>query len=553
MKYKILDCTLRDGGYYTDWNFEKDLVRCFIKSLDENCVDIIELGYKSPIKGGAYRKCNDGFIKSIINFNITSKLSFMIDVKDYIKDGSVNINLLKDIIKDSKNSPFDICRIAAKYDEVKYINKLIRIISDLGYEVICNLMGGSTLTTGQINEFTENTNCDILYIADSYGSLLPSDMDSIFKKCNLNGVHTHDNLGLAFANCLSAINNGATYIDGTITGMGRGVGNVKTEQLLIFKNNKITPGLLDIIDKFNKIKEEKKWGYNPLYMLSALNNIHPLYSQDLNQSNLTNKQLIDSVNKLTDNLSYDSNKLVELKEQKVAVIIPARYKSSRFPGKPLAKINGKQMILWVAEISEKAVGKESTYIATENEDIADLVKSNGYNVILTSDVCKTGTDRVAEASFEIDADIIINIQGDEPMLDYNDILKVIEYKKNYPNYIINCMSNLNSDENIEDRKIPKLVTNEKNELLYISRSAIPGRKEGTSKIGKKQICIYAFDKKSLTDFYKRENKTILENEEDIEILRFLEMGYKVKMLELESSTYAVDYPDDIKIIEKIWK
>lgn len=553
MEYKILDCTLRDGGYYTDWNFDNILVKTLVKSLDNNGVDIIELGYKSPIKGGAYRKCNDGFIKSVIDFDINSKLAFMIDVKDYIKDDSINIALLKDIIKESNNSPFDICRIAAKYDEVEYINDLIKIISNLGYEVICNLMGGSTLSIDQINEFVENVNCDILYIADSYGSLLPSDIDHIFKSCKLNGIHTHDNLGLAFSNCLSAINNGANYIDGTITGMGRGVGNVKTEQLIIFKNNKITPDLLDVIDNFNKIREEKKWGYNPLYMLSALNNIHPLYSQDLNQSNLTNKQLIDSVNKLKDNLSYDSNKLIELKEQKVAVIIPARYKSSRFPGKPLAKINGKEMILWVAEISEKAVGKELTYIATENEDIADLVKSKGYNVILTSDSCKTGTDRVAEASFEIDADIIINIQGDEPMLDYKDILRVIEYKKKYPNHIINCMSNLNPDENIEDRKIPKVVTNEKSELLYISRSAIPGRKEGVSKFGKKQVCIYAFDKKSLTDFYKRENKTILENEEDIEILRFLEMGYKVKMLDLESSTYAVDYSDDIKIIENIWK
>lgn len=553
MEYKILDCTLRDGGYYTDWNFDETLVKNLVKSLDKNGVDIIELGYKSPIKGGAYRKCNDGFISNVIDFDIDSKLAFMIDVKDYIKGDSINIDLLKDIIKESKYSPFDICRIAAKYDEIKYINDLIDIISELGYEVICNLMGGSALSIDQINEFVEDVNCDILYIADSYGSLLPINIDHMFKNCKLNGIHTHDNLGLAFANCLSAINNGANYIDGTITGMGRGVGNVKTEQLIIFKNNKITPDLLDVIDNLNKIKEEKKWGYNPLYMLSALNNIHPLYSQDLNQSNLTNKQLIDSVNKLKDNLSYDSNKLVELKEQKVAVIIPARYKSSRFPGKPLAKIKGKEMILWVAEISEKAVGKELTYIATENEDIAELVKSKGYNVILTSDSCKTGTDRVAEASFEIDADIIINIQGDEPMLDYKDILKVIEYKKNYPNYIINCMSNLNSDENIEDRKIPKLVTNEKNELLYISRSAIPGRKEGTSKIGKKQVCIYAFDKKSLTDFYKRNIKTKLEEEEDIEILRFLEMGYKVKMLELESSTYAVDYPGDIKIIENIWK
>ncbi len=548
MGYKILDCTIRDGGYYTDWKFEDNIVKSLVRSLDSNGVDIIEIGYKSPVKGGSYRKCNDGFIKSIIDFKIDAKLAFMIDVKDYIKNNKVNVDLLKDIIKESYKSPFDICRIAAKHDEIKYINELVEIIEKLGYEVICNLMGASTLEIDQIKDITK-VNSEVLYIADSYGSLLPSDVEKIFKNVNLQGIHTHDNLGLAFANCLTAISYGATYIDGTITGMGRGVGNVRTEQLLVFRNKKITPELLDVIDHFNILKNKFKWGHNSLYMLSALNDIHPLYSQDLNQSNLNNKQLIDSVDELSGNLSFDESRLFKLKEQKVAVIIPARYKSSRFPGKPLAKIKGKEMILWVAEISEKAVGKDLTYIATENKEIANLVKENGYNVILTSDDCKTGTDRVAEASIEIDADIIINIQGDEPMLDYRDILKVIEYKKINPNSIINCMSDLNSDENIYDRKIPKVVVDENNNLLYISRSAIPGNKSDKTKRGKKQICIYAFDKKSLKDFYLRKDKTPLEFEEDIEILRFLEMGYKVKMLNVDADTYAVDYPDDIKIIE----
>jgi 3-deoxy-manno-octulosonate cytidylyltransferase (CMP-KDO synthetase) len=548
MEYKILDCTVRDGGYYTDWDFDDNIVKSLVKSLDDNGVDIIEMGYKSPVKGGPYRKCNDGFIKSIINFNINAKLAFMIDVKDYVKNDEINTDLLKDIVKKSDKSPFDVCRIAAKYDEIKYINHLIQIIEELGYEVICNLMGVSTLEIEQIRELTK-VNSNILYIADSYGSLLPNDVENIFKNVELHGIHTHDNLGLAFATCLTAINTGATYIDGTITGMGRGVGNVRTEQLLVFRNKKITPELLNVIDYFNGLKNKFKWGYNSLYMLSALNNIHPLYSQDLNQSNLNNKQLIESINELSGNLSFDENKLTKLKDQKVVVVIPARYKSSRFPGKPLAKIKGKEMILWVAEISEKAVGKEFTYIATENEEIANLVKDNGYNVILTSDNCKTGTDRVAEASVEIDADIIINIQGDEPMLNYNDILRVIECKKNNPNFIINCMSDLNSDEDINDKKIPKVVVDGDDNLLYISRSAIPGKKSEKTKKGKKQICIYAFDKECLKDFYSRKNKTPLEFEEDIEILRFLEMGYKIKMLEVNNDTYAVDYPNDIKIVE----
>ena len=84
MSYKILDCTLRDGGYYTDWKFNTKLVRQLVKALDNNNVDIIELGYKSPVIGGPYRKCNDGFINSVLNFEVKADLAIMIYVKDYI-------------------------------------------------------------------------------------------------------------------------------------------------------------------------------------------------------------------------------------------------------------------------------------------------------------------------------------------------------------------------------------------------------------------------------------------------------------------------------------
>ena len=118
--------------------------------------------------------------------------------------------------------------------------------------------------------------------------------------------------------------------------------------------------------------------------------------------------------------------LEHLKQQRAVVVIPARYKSSRFPGKPLAKINGKEMILHVAEKAEQAVGKENVYIATENSNISNIVKKSGYKVVITSDSCLTGTDRVAEASYEINADIFVNVQGDEPMIDPNDIKKAIK-------------------------------------------------------------------------------------------------------------------------------
>jgi 3-deoxy-manno-octulosonate cytidylyltransferase (CMP-KDO synthetase) len=156
---------------------------------------------------------------------------------------------------------------------------------------------------------------------------------------------------------------------------------------------------------------------------------------------------------------------------------------------------------------------------------------------------------VAEAALEIDADIIINIQGDEPMLNPNDITKVIQEKIKYPTHVINCMSYLSSGENVEDKKIPKVITSLNDELIYISRNPIPGTKTGNGTNPKKQVCIYGFSRDELTKFANMGQKTPLEFEEDIEIIRFLEMGVKVKMVMLSSQSYAVDYPEDIQIVE----
>ena len=144
----------------------------------------------------------------------------------------------------------------------------------------------------------------------------------------------------------------------------------------------------------------------------------------------------------------------------------------------------------VADIAAKAVGKENVYIATDSEKISRVIETHGYNFIMTSSSCLTGTDRVSEAAKKIDSDIIINIQGDEPMLDPNDIISVIEEKKKYPNSVITCMANLSATEDPNDKKIPKIITDINNKLLYASRTAIPGSKNGTAPEFKKQVCIY---------------------------------------------------------------
>ena len=232
--------------------------------------------------------------------------------------------------------------------------------------------------------------------------------------------------------------------------------------------------------------------------------------------------------------------------KQVKIIIPARYNSTRFVGKPLVDINGKPMIIRVVEIACETLGKENVFVATDDERISDVIEDYGYQYIMTTD-CSTGTDRVAQASRLLDADIIVNVQGDEPLLDPNDIQKVIDCKLENMNSVVNCMSKLDPNE-ATNKNIPKVVFNTKNDLIYMSRSSIPGTKLGVSKNTYKQVC-YAFTKQELNKFYELK-KTPLELDEDIEILRFLELGINVKMVETFGTTQAVDMPDDVdKVLE----
>lgn len=227
------------------------------------------------------------------------------------------------------------------------------------------------------------------------------------------------------------------------------------------------------------------------------------------------------------------------------VVIPARYKSSRFPGKPLVEIAGKSMLLRTYEQCIKAVDKNLVYVATEDQRIVDHCDAHGMNVLLTSDNCLTGTDRLAEVSNIIKADYYINVQGDEPVFDPNDILKVLTQIEQGSEEIINGFCAIETEEQYRSASIPKVVFRPDGRLLYMSRSPIPGNKAFEFVKGWRQVCIYSFPAKALNKFAETQTKLPLENEEDIEILRFLELGFEVRMIELSSHSIAVDNPEDV--------
>ena len=225
------------------------------------------------------------------------------------------------------------------------------------------------------------------------------------------------------------------------------------------------------------------------------------------------------------------------------LIIPARYKSSRLPGKPLTLLKGKSMIRRVYEQCLKAVPKNSIYVATEDERIADHCKQNNIQFIMTSDECLTGTDRLCEVSKLVEADYYINIQGDEPLFNPIDIQNLIQELSKQKNlYDVYCgYCSIDTEDTFFSFNMPKVIFNKRKELLYMSRAPIPSNKNNKFKKGYRQVCGYAFSKKSL-EIFDIKSKTYFESIEDIELLRFLELGVKVKMVEMSTPRIVLLLP-----------
>ncbi len=235
---------------------------------------------------------------------------------------------------------------------------------------------------------------------------------------------------------------------------------------------------------------------------------------------------------------------------KYLIVIPARLKSTRLPNKPLIKIKGKEILLRTYERCLQAVNDpKKIIVATDHQSIVAFCQEKNINVIMTSEQCLTGTDRVCEVAKKINADTYINVQGDEPIIDPEDLKKVIEIVEKDPKKVYNGYAEIKTKHNYFSPNIPKVIFHPTTkELMYMSRAAIPANKSFTFEKAWKQVCIYAFPKDSLVAF-SATNKTPLEAIEDIEVLRFLELGYTVQMISLSGNGIAVDVPEDIKKVE----
>ncbi len=231
---------------------------------------------------------------------------------------------------------------------------------------------------------------------------------------------------------------------------------------------------------------------------------------------------------------------------KVIGVIPARYASSRFPGKPLIDLKGKSMIQRVYEGASASALLSEVIVATDDERIFEHVRSFGGKVEMTSEEHTTGTDRCGEIAKKLNADVIINIQGDEPLVDYRQLDQLCAAFENPEVNIATLGINIDANSSdLADSNRIKIVTKSNNDALYFSRSKIPYNRVDLNYPYLRHIGLYAFRKKTLLELIQLE-PCDLERTESLEQLRWLYHGYAIRVVSTDIETPNIDSPEDVE-------
>ncbi|MDP4153769.1 MAG: 3-deoxy-manno-octulosonate cytidylyltransferase [Bacillota bacterium] len=235
---------------------------------------------------------------------------------------------------------------------------------------------------------------------------------------------------------------------------------------------------------------------------------------------------------------------------KIIGVIPARYKSSRFPGKPLVDILGKPMLWWVYQQCLKVPEFSEIYVATDDTRIEEMCKKYNMQVIMTSDQHKTGSDRVGEVATKLDGDLFVNIQGDEPVIEPQMIQQLIGIFEEEAVYFGSLRKEITDQKEITSFSTVKVVVDKNDDALYFSRSVIPSNiKDGNLAKVFRHVGIYAYKKDFLLKFVNMD-QTELELGEGVEPLRAIENGYKIRVRETKFESIGVDLPEHVADVEK---
>ncbi len=295
MKTNLIDCTLRDGGYYNNWQFSRTEIQNYINEISKSGIKFVEIGFLFlPIdkKKGLTANCDNSFFNNFY-FPKNVKFGIMINASDLINYVNKNEEAKKiKILKKLKNKNLSFIRIACHFNEVFKIERYIKILrKNKNINLFVNIMQISEINSKSIYKICNYSKnfFKCLYIADSLGSLKKNQIKNIVNKFKKKwphdlGIHAHDNQSLALENTLYANKIGLNWLDSTITGMGRGPGNTKTEELINFfieKNQPRKQAIKNLLSKFIKLKKKYKWGTNYYYHLSGQYKIHPTYIQTM--------------------------------------------------------------------------------------------------------------------------------------------------------------------------------------------------------------------------------------------------------------------------------
>ncbi len=249
-----------------------------------------------------------------------------------------------------------------------------------------------------------------------------------------------------------------------------------------------------------------------------------------------------------------SNEILYKLQMKVIAVIPARYASTRFPAKLLQDLGGKTVILRTYEAAKDSHLFDDVFVVTDSPLIFDEIVNHGGKAIMSSKEHESGSDRIAEAVANLDVDIVVNVQGDEPFINKEPLEKVIEVFKNDTEKKVDLASLMREITNLEDINNPnnvKVVVDQSGFALYFSRSVIPYPREQNVGVRYFQhIGIYAFRKQALLDFYSLPMKS-LEASEKLEQLRYLEFGKRIKMIETKHVGIGIDTFEDLELARKM--
>lgn len=297
MELMHIDCTLRDGGYYNNWDFPREVIVEYLNAMDALGVNYVEIGFRSfDVHGfkGACAYSTDDFIRGL-PIPSRLKIGVMMNAAELQKHPSGAVAAAQAMFVQADESPVTLVRFACHLHEIEATLPACAWLKGMGYKVGINLMQIADRTEAEIEKIGQLASTyplDVMYFADSFGCMNPEQTVSIVNILRRHwkgalGVHTHDNMGQAVANTVQAIASGVTWIDSTVTGMGRGPGNAQTEYLVLElqritgRQANLAPLLILIRMHFGAMQARYGWGKNAYYYLAGQYGIHPTYIQEM--------------------------------------------------------------------------------------------------------------------------------------------------------------------------------------------------------------------------------------------------------------------------------